>query len=208
MNLWWHITAAVTRASGLAPASCIRTWTRSKYWICFSHHLNGLEGSTVLGLIAVTFLSPDQRGQKHFMKRCVMDRLGKPNNHDTKWCIIHWYDIHIKFNVKVNELVRRLLRGPQIDTNPKPETCISLQTNYRVLKLVTLPSKLSNMPSSLREVQEMCQCVLAVALHTYRELQHVNCVLAHWALCHIHKQTAYSYAGCSSMWMQRACGYY
>jgi len=159
MNLWWHITAAVTRASGLAPASCIRTWTRSKYWICFSHHLNGLEGSTVLGLIAVTFLSPDQRGQKHFMKRCVMDRLGKPNNHDTKWCIIHWYDIHIKFNVKVNELVRRLLRGPQIDTNPKPETCISLQTNYRVLKLVTLPSKLSNMPSSLREVQEMCQCV-------------------------------------------------
>jgi hypothetical protein len=134
------------------------------------------------------------------MKRCVMDRLRKPNNHDKKWCIIHWYDIHTKFNVKINELVRRPLKGPQMDMNPKPETCISLQNNYRVLKkLVTLPFKLSNTPSSPREVQETCQCVRAIALHTYRELQHFNCVLAHWALCHIHKQTAYSYSGCSSI---------
>ena len=68
-------------------------------------------------------LSLDQTGHKHFMKRCVMDRLRKTNNHDTKWCIIHWYDIHIKFNMKVNEPV---MRGPQMDMNPKPETCISL----------------------------------------------------------------------------------
>jgi len=65
----------------------------------------------------------------------MTDRLRKPNNHVTKWCIIHWCDIHIKFNMKVNELVRRPLRGPQMHMNPKPETCTSLQNNYSVLKI-------------------------------------------------------------------------
>jgi hypothetical protein len=82
--------------------------------------MKGLGGSIELGLTAITVLSLNQTGQKHFMKCCVMDRLRKPNNHDTKYCIIHWYDIHIKFNIKVNELIRRPLRGPQMHMNPKP----------------------------------------------------------------------------------------
>ena len=45
-----------------------------------------------------------------------MDRLRKTNNRDI---IIHWYDIHIKFNFEVNEIVKRPFKGATNGHEPK-----------------------------------------------------------------------------------------